>query len=778
MRWPPRASASLSLFALAAVVALLAQPLRRFPHQDLLWNDLYAAGKTAFAADAWRGHPLATVDLTQGFGQSIFADPKGLAHLLDPAALFAIIVPLPLALFARVLLLAMLGALGLAQVATAGRLDRLTLADFALVAAYFAVPQFFFETSFYFYGLFLCLPGLYWRLRVVAVEPSPKSWIAFCLVGAVAIAVSDIHMVGFVPLLVAFALIMGAERERRVTVVAGGALFGLVLLEYWPVVAEMLAHSGSPVTVSAGAKATFTSYSLGFVALAALTSVAPIFAGPVSLYLNPVLLAEFCGLLSSRGRRPASVPFVRRARIIAMASVLLLVGGAVIYISPSVAARLPSLLRYHVAFIPFMIVVLVAAARAEGARDDASHHMGLNRRLVWFVLAGAAVSAPLKLMLDSSLAFVAQAAAGQPALSQQAKLVARLQTPLTHPAALWPVVLTVGAMVAFAWISRRLLLGGGGRSEGRNGSAGRELPVAAVALVALFGSMYLQSSAGASTWAWHYNRPLQRSLMGELPLCIDSLAKRNRDGGAISILPAAISLEGKESGRNDILLALIELPDAMAARSGFQWRYGYSAANRTVYRALTGDSARTVNFWPPAASRLIRPVEAAQRLGANLIVVADTVLSDSGMVTLGTCPVAGREPENPSLTGFVSVYSVTATDKDAFHGARLTEVHRTSARILVTAPASLPVVFDRSLRARDNSGRDVELLEDSSGLARIERFSDGGAGPRPVQVWSTDWRRSYSVLGMLTMLVLGAAWFAGSRNGDRATKGIPGGENS
>jgi len=90
-----RAVAGLSLCLLAATVAVLAAPLGRFPSHDLLLNDLYLMTKVAFAADAWRGHLFATMDFMQGFGNSIFGDHKGLAHLLDPAALFALVLPLP-----------------------------------------------------------------------------------------------------------------------------------------------------------------------------------------------------------------------------------------------------------------------------------------------------------------------------------------------------------------------------------------------------------------------------------------------------------------------------------------------------------------------------------------------------------------------------------------------------------------------------------------------------------------------------------------------------------
>lgn len=238
MRLSAHAVAGLSLCLLAATVAAMAVPFGRFPHQDLLWNDLYLASKVAFAADAWRGHLFATVDFTQGFGDSIYGDPKGLAHLLDPGALFALALPLPGALIARTALLALLGALGLAQIVTAGAISRLSLSDFALVAAYFAVPQFFFETSLYFYGLFLCLPMLYWRLRCIATAPSVRSWLALCAVGAVAIGVSDIHMVGFVPLVVAFALLMGEPAERRATVVAGSMLMLLTIVEYGPMLSD------------------------------------------------------------------------------------------------------------------------------------------------------------------------------------------------------------------------------------------------------------------------------------------------------------------------------------------------------------------------------------------------------------------------------------------------------------------------------------------------------------------------------------------------------------
>ena len=761
MRFSARAVAGLSLCLLAATVAVMAVPFGRFPHQDLLWNDLYLASKVAFAADAWRGHLFATVDFTQGFGNSIFSDPKGLAHLLDPGALFALALPLPGALIARTALLALLGALGLAQIVTAGAISRLSLPDFALVAAYFAVPQFFFETSLYFYGLFLCLPMLYWRLRCIATAPSVRSWLALCAVGAVAIGVSDIHMVGFVPLVVAFALLMGEPAERRATVVAGSMLMLLTIVEYWPMLSDAFLHAGEAVRAR-GAATTLTSYSLGFVAIAAVTAVAPIFAGPVSLYLNPVLLAEFGGLACVRGRWAEAPPLVRRARGVAMASGLLLFGGAAVYAVPSIAARLPSLLRYHVAFIPFMITVLVATARAQATGRDptrvsAERPSANGWRLAMLVLSGSAVSALAKLAFDVSRPYVAQMETATPGMSQWTKLIARLLTPLAHPEVLWPVLLAAFGVIAFAMCSWMLMRTGRDQRAGTSGRPGHRFVMPVVCLAVLFGGMYAQSWTGASSWRWQYDQALRGSLFLDLPGCIDSLTRKTGATGARSLLPVAVSIDGLAEGRNDILLSAIELPDGFGARSAFQWRYGYSKANQRAYGALTGDTLRSQNFWPPGAARMRAPAASAGLLGANVVLAADTVLLDPSLEALGSCRVPGQVPENPSLVGYVSVYGVRPVEGDAlFSGATLEEVHRTFARVRVEAPAVLPVAYSTSLRAREEDGTPVLLSEDSSGLARVDGLSTGSERSQTLVIDSHDGRRGYSLFGLLLCAFVGS----------------------
>ena len=760
MRFSARAVAGLSLCLLAATVAVMAVPFGRFPHQDLLFADLYLASKVAFAADAWRGHLFATMDFTQGFGESIYAEPKMVPHLFDPAALLALALPLPGALIARTALLALLGALGLAQIVTAGAISRLSLSDFALVAAYFAVPQFFFETSLLFYGLFLCLPVLYWRLRCIATAPSVRSWLALCAVGAVAIGVSDIHMVGFVPLIVAFALMMGEPAERRATVVAGSMLMLLTLVEYWPALNHAFVHAGQAVR-SRGPD-TLTSYSLKFVAIAVVTAVAPIFAGPVSLYLNPVLLAEFGGLAFVRGRWAEAPPLVRRARGVAIASGLLLFGGAAVYIVPSIAARLPSLLRYHVAFIPFMITVLVATARAQAkgrdpTRVSAERPSANGWRLGMLVLSGSVVSALAKLAVDASRPHVAQMETATPGMSQWTKLIARLLTPVAHPEVLWPVLLAAFGVIAFAMCSWMLMRTGRDQRAGTSGRPGHRFVMPVVCLAVLFGGMYAQSWTGASSWRWQYDQALRGSLLGDLPGCIDSLTRRTRATGARSLLPVAVSIDGLAEGRNDILLSAIELPDALGARSAFQWRYGYTKANRLAYGRLTGDTLRSQNFWPPAAARMRTPAAAARLLGANVILAADTVLSDPSLEALGSCRVPGQVPENPSLVGYVSVYGVRPVEGDAlFSGATLEEVHRTFARVRVKAPAVLPVAYSTSLRAREEDGTPVLLSEDSSGLARVDGLSTGSERSQTLVIDSHDGRRGYSLFGLLLCAFVGS----------------------
>ena len=761
VRLSAHAVAGLSLCLLAATVAAMAMPFGRFPHQDLLFADLYLASKVAFAADAWRGHLFATMDFTQGFGESIYAEPKMVPHLFDPAALLALALPLPGALIARTALLALLGALGLAQIVTAGAISRLSLSDFALVAAYFAVPQFFFETSLLFYGLFLCLPMLYWRLRCIATAPSVRSWLALCAVGAVAIGVSDIHMVGFVPLVVAFALLMGEPVERRATVVAGSMLMLLTVVEYWPMLGDVL-YAGEAVRARGAAAHTFTSYSLGFVAIAAVTAVAPIFAGPVSLYLNPVLLAEFGGLACVRGRWAEAPPLVRRARGVAMASGLLLFGGAAVYVVPSIAARLPSLLRYHVAFIPFMITVLVATARAQATGRDptrvsAERPSANGWPLAILVLSGSTVSALAKLALDVSRPYVAQMETATPGMSQWTKLIARLLTPLAHPEVLWPVLLAAFGVIAFAMCSWMLMRTGRDQRAGTSGRPGHRFVMPVVCLAVLFGGMYAQSWTGASLWRWQYDQALRGSLLGDLPGCIDSLTRKTGATGARSLLPVAVSIDGMAEGRNDILLSAIELPDGFGARSAFQWRYGYTKANRLAYGRLTGDTLRSQNFWPPGAARMRTPATSAGLLGANVVLAADTVLLDPSLEALGSCRVPGQVPENPSLVGYVSVYGVRPVEGDAlFSGATLEEVHRTFARVRVEAPAVLPVAYSTSLRAREQDGTPVLLSEDSSGLARVEGLSAGSQRSQSLMIDSRDGRRGYSLFALILCAFVGS----------------------
>ncbi len=763
MKLSARAVARLSLCLLAATVAVLAAPLGRFPSHDLLWNDLYLMTKVAFAADAWRGHLFATLDFTQGFGNSIFGDHKGLAHLLDPAALFALVLPLPGAIIARTALLALLGAMGLAQVVTGGAISRLSASDFALVAAYFAVPQFFFETSLYFYGLFLCLPGLYWRLRCVVETPSVRSWLAFCAVAAVAIGVSDIHMVGFAPLFVAFALVMGAKAERRATVLAGSVLMLLTLLEYWPMLSEFGAAT-IQVPALLGPKSVplnFANYSLWFVAFAVLSAIAPVFTIPVSLYVNPVLLAEFGGLVFSRERRTDASPLLLRARVIAVASGLLLFGGAAVYAVPSIRERLPSYLRYHIAFIPFMIVMVVASARAQATGGVATRGSTYGWRLVALTLAGAAVSAGAKLIFDVSSPYFSRFGVAYSQLSPLAKLMARLRTPLTHPEVLWPVLFAAICVIAFAVLSWRLLSEDRHRPTGTYGSTRSSVAMALACIAVLFSGMYAQSWAGGAAWRWYYDPALRQSLFRDLPSCVDSLTRRSSASGAPSLLPVAASMERRSDadhplGHNDILMGVIELPDAFAARAAHQQRYGYSKANRLAYRALTGDTVRTWNFEHAQASRLRAPAEAAGRIGANILLVADTVLTDPSLTTLGSCHVPGEVPDNPSLVGDVTLYEVRTGGSDAFSRAQLEEVRRTFVRLRVQAPTVLPVAYSTSLRARDGAGKAVPLFEDSSGLARVEGPLTRSPSSQTLVINSRDGRRGYSLIGLVLCALMGS----------------------
>ena len=777
MRLSARAVAGLSLCLLAATVAVMAVPFGRFPHEDLLWNDLYLASKVAFAADAWRGHLFATVDFTQGFGNSIFSDPKGLAHLLDPGALFALALPLPGALMARTALLALLGALGLAQIVTAGAIGRLSMSDFALIAAYFAVPQFFFEVALYFSGLFLCLPALYWQLRCIATAPSMKSWLALCAVAAVAIGVSDIHMVGFVPLVVAFALLMGEPVERRATLVAGSVLMLLTALEYWPVVSEAVAHAGTVVHKPGNGLAAVVAYLRDFAVFATVSAVSPIFAGPVSLYVNPVLLAEFGGIVFMRGRWTDAPPLVRRARGVAMGSALLLFGTAAVYAVPSIAERLPSMLRYHVAFIPFMIVVAVATARTQATGHCATHVDGTRgsayvRRLAMLVLSGSAVSAVAKLAFDASRPYVAQMEAVTLGMSRWAKLVARVQTPLTHPEVLWPVLLAALGVIGFALLSYMLFRACRDQPTDTNGRPGLRFVMPVVCVAVLFGGMYAQSWTGAASWRWDYDQALRGSLFRDLPGCIDSLTRKTGETSARSLLPVAVTVERVvREARNDILLGPIELPDAFGARSAFQWRYGYSKSNRLAYRALTGDTVRTKNFWPPGAARMRTPAAAAGLLGANVILAADTVLSDPSLEPLGSCRVPGQVPENPSLVGYVSVYGVRPVEGDAlFSGARLEAVHRTFARVRVQAPAVLPVAYSTSLRAREEDGTPVLLSEDSSGLARVEGLSAGSQRSQSLMIDSHDGRRGYSLFALVLCAFVGSVVLGAKTRAERPAR--------
>ena len=691
--------------------ALQTTPGTRLPHQDLLWNDLVALARIEWTAEALTSNSLAAIDFRQGLGHPVAEDPKIIPHLLEPAAILATVLPSRPALVLRNAFLALLCLVCLYRLLEAYDGNQLAAHTRAVLAgAYLLTPMLYHEVANDFSIVFLALPPFVLAARNAARRFTRASWSLFLLSAGLLVSLSDLHLLFFLPALFAWLATADTTLPRQRL----GLLFGvatlLALAAYArPLAAIAMSHS-PPSAGDTGMP--LGEYLAHFVAPSVASLVVPIFAGPVSLFANPVVIGTLvCVALPWSGAADSLARPLRRVLLLCAG---LLTFGILCHAVPGIRNRLPSAMRYHLTIVPYLLLLTANVRAAELAAFARTRPRFLYAAGATALAIGVIVQ--LVLLAREPSAWIGRIAETRPVqVSEYVSLGVRGVLPgiaayLALALALPLAILSRSPKGAMAWLA-----------------------VAAVA-----GSQASRFAVPVANW--HYRDPAWSArLLTEVPDCLENLVAASPYTQAPrSFVPIARGPVGSpELGRNDKLLPLIELPEMLGGRVFFQWRHRNSTHAARFNRQVTG-TGKGNGSWPPSGQRLDQTIAFAQSTASPFLVAADLSFADDRLDFLGSCAVPYAEKLNPGLGGTIGLYvvrTVAGTSSRALYG----RVSASFAGPLETGSvAQLPISYHASLRATTSSGQSREVSPGPDGFARVEATEADGA----IYVTSVDWTRA------------------------------------
>jgi hypothetical protein len=371
--------------------------LGRFPNQDLFWNDLQLFRHWTWLSKTFDSQGIVGVlgsdtDFLTNYGESLYAQAKSTSFIFDFGSwIYVFTGDVDIAIGLRLLVFSSIGALGLYLLLIKGSRADFNLWSSKILFLFLFIifdsfllfhPQFSYEVGILNSWCFFLVPmwiymfwygGQYSNLIRVSTLIA-LSYLSF--------STTDIHAIIYILILALFCLISVGNRDKVRILKDTILLSGLFLIDRIPFLVEFFRTSETSFR-----GAFYPDYLVNFVLYLGLTPFAYNFAGPVTLFIG--FLAPFVAIwiyLNSNINQKKKLRF-ELFTIIFIFLILIFIGICLHSIS-ILSAQMPSLWRYPLAILPFIIISTLA--RRSG--DFFS-----NCKLKYSFVAGIVISLTLQL---------------------------------------------------------------------------------------------------------------------------------------------------------------------------------------------------------------------------------------------------------------------------------------------------------------------------------------------------------------------------------------------
>lgn len=726
---------ALSWFCVSFVAAIINWPLARFPSQDSMYNDQILLGRTAWARESLIENPGAFIDFTQGLGGAYPVDLKVIPHIFDPAVLFLFFLDPFYALGLRNMFLVFICLLFLDKLwrlYSGNNENEWPSLKISLSLFYVFSPQFFQEVGHHFTSIFYTLPFLLYATHKFASSPCWKNGIRLAMAQTLFVALSDLHLAFFIPIIAVFAISFDRnlrKKHLKYLLMSFIGFFVIAVFGYASIIQQLIFNDLAGST-SSGSAWHLDAYLSSFMISAMKTLLLPRFENPVGLYVFPLLSLVFICI----GYRSKARLFFSDLKIFVLLSLLLFGLGIIMHGIPWTREKLPSLLRYHLICFPYLFTIFLIM-----------HHQDLSRILdkikeeSRYLKTVTVVAIPIFFLLplpnalkhrgEHFLTFQGYILDFPPYIESLIFLIAFAVLPMLY---LWPVFYAARYMR----------------------SPCSKAVFTVVLAVTIAGVYYTGRSFSRSNYNFTFvSSQMYNDFYEDLPQYVNRVIENSNYAWAPRSFVLTAVGDSDRRVPNDKLLPIIEHPEGIKGRAFFQWRYTYTRHTAVIYKRVIRDSHCC--FFPPVSGNIENTLEFAEQADAPFLISADATFERPDLDLLGKFELTSVDEErvkflNRGLVGKVYIYAIKPViaklENGPFDSSEYSRVSASYRGLKSSQPEiRLPVTYVKGIRAHDENGRQVPLYRGPKGFVMVK--NDGSYEDLEVTSWS-----SYSFISLLAPL--------------------------
>ena len=371
--------------------------LGRFPNQDLFWNDLqlfryWTWLSTTFDSQGIVGVLSSDTDFLINYGESLYAQAKSTSFIFDFGSwVYVFTGDIDIAIGFRLLVFSSIGALGLYLLLIKGSKTDFSLWSSKILFLFLFIifdsfllfhPQFSYEVGILNSWCFFLVPMLVYMFWYGGQYSNLARISALVILSYLSFSNTDIHAIIYILTLALFCIISVGNRDKVRILKDTLLISGLFLIDRIPFLVEFFRTSETSFRGPF-----YPDYLVNFVLGLRHSPFAYNFAGPVTFFVG--FLAPFVAIwiyLNSNIYQKKKLRF-ELFTIIFLILILILIGVCLHSIS-ILNAQMPSLWRYPLAIVPFIIIS--ALARRSG-------DFFCNRKLKYSFAVGITMSLTLQL---------------------------------------------------------------------------------------------------------------------------------------------------------------------------------------------------------------------------------------------------------------------------------------------------------------------------------------------------------------------------------------------
>ena len=693
------------------VLTSMNEPLARFAYQDILYNDQILLSRIAWIKDALINSSFASIDFLQGLGSDLRHDVKVVPHFYDPAVLFSLFFSFKASLWLRTFFLNFycIWSLDLLWRQQYGESKGSALTEnlrFPLILFYMISPQLLNEVSNHFSAIFYALPGVLVAIRSILIKSKIKNIIYFVAASTLFVNLSDLHIAFFALTIVLFLLLLDpiTRNSGHLTIVVVIMSFGLISILSYISFIGLLSMGSDEITVSKTMTWPLGKYMLDFVFGAIKSLLKPYSSGPYTIYIAPYIPAFILFYYEFRNNKEK----IKMLWLLCSLLLGLIILGIPLHGFEFIREKLPSVFRYHVTIIPFLVniwLIFHADDVAKSVENITSKHttkkilkIGVLIFVVSFVWSGWAFDPDSPTFIFNSI---------------------ELRTNVL----LWKII---DVLVSHTFPIIFILLLIYGRYFVMNKSKN-----ALLCLLVILTTSAMFYTIRTTRGQVFIDRKLFSALYEEFPDALNEIIENsNYSNFPRSIVTVAKGFKGTKPKRgvNDKLLSYMELPERINSRTFFHWRYSYTTHTGALYAKVTQHGPR--NIYPPTPQYLSNAIEFAILTESPFILSADALLEDTRLEYMGTHQIPesliqNKPGKNQSLAGSVYLYAViqviASENQRSFQDVKFSRVDikfigvKTDRRII-----KLPISYLKNLIVTNESGKPIQVYKTPDGFAYVK----------------------------------------------------------